>query len=73
MALAPPIRPKFRANVGGYSAETLRYWLGTSTRWGAFAGVAGLFLVSQVPLVKENLLQKLPVIGGYWKVEEAKK
>ncbi|KAJ2804915.1 hypothetical protein H4R21_001457 [Coemansia helicoidea] len=73
MAHAPPIRPKLRANIAGYSAETLRYWNGTALRWGAFAGLTGLYLVSQVPIIKGTFLQKLPVIGWYWKVEEAKK
>ncbi|KAJ1997224.1 hypothetical protein GGI04_001842 [Coemansia thaxteri] len=73
MARAPPIQPRLRANIGGYSAETARYWIGSSARWGAFAGVAALFLLSQVPIIKQSVLQKTPVIGGYWKVEEAKK
>ncbi|KAJ2304332.1 hypothetical protein IWW55_002478 [Coemansia sp. RSA 2706] len=72
MAYSPPIAPKFRANVSGYSAETARYWLGSSARWGAVAGLAGLFLVSQVPIIKQQVLQKMPFIGGYWKVEDAK-
>ncbi|KAJ2059334.1 hypothetical protein GGH94_000321 [Coemansia aciculifera] len=73
MVRNPPIQPKFRANIRGYSAETARYWVGTSTRWGAFAGVAALFLFSQVPLMKQSLLQKTPLLGWYWKVEEIKK
>ncbi|KAJ1733282.1 hypothetical protein LPJ61_001643 [Coemansia biformis] len=72
-AYSPPIRPRFRPNIAGYSAESLRYWKGTAARWGIFAGVTGLFLVSQVPLVKVNFLQKLPAIGWYWKVDEEKK
>ncbi|KAJ1823648.1 hypothetical protein LPJ60_001399 [Coemansia sp. RSA 2675] len=69
----PPIQPKFRVNLRGYSLETARYWMGSSARWGAFAGVAALFLFSQVPLMKQSLLQKTPVLGWYWKVEEIKK
>ncbi|KAJ2784313.1 hypothetical protein H4R18_001199 [Coemansia javaensis] len=72
-AYSPPIKPRFRANIAGYSAETFRLWTGSATRWGAFAGVVGLFLVSQVPLVKRSLLQKTPLIGWYWKVEEEAK
>ncbi|KAJ1844616.1 hypothetical protein LPJ73_005113 [Coemansia sp. RSA 2703] len=69
----PPIRPKTRFNVSGYSAETARYWVGSSARWGAFAGIMGLFLVSQVPTIKQSILQKTPFVGWYWKVEEAAK
>ncbi|KAJ1890998.1 hypothetical protein LPJ66_007173 [Kickxella alabastrina] len=69
----PPVSPKFRANVSGYSAESALRWVGTSARWGAFAGVAGIFLFSQVPIIKESILQKAPFLGWYWKVEEGKK
>ncbi|KAJ2851309.1 hypothetical protein IWW36_001206 [Coemansia brasiliensis] len=72
MAYSPPIKPKFRPNFGGYSAETARYWIGSSTRWGAVAGITGLFVISQVPLIKQTILQKVPVLGWYWKVEETK-
>ncbi|KAI9503189.1 hypothetical protein GGI25_001886 [Coemansia spiralis] len=73
MAVNPPISPKFRTNVAGYSAESVRRWVGSGTRWGAFAGIAALFVVSQVPIVKRSILQNAPVLGWYWKVEEEKK
>ncbi|KAJ2514752.1 hypothetical protein GGI11_003980 [Coemansia sp. RSA 2049] len=38
-----------------------------------FAGIMGLFLVSQVPIIKKSILQKTPVVGWYWKVEEDEK
>ncbi|KAJ2573504.1 hypothetical protein IW140_000146 [Coemansia sp. RSA 1813] len=66
MVANPPISPKLRANFSGYSAETARY----CARWGAFAGIMGLFLISQVPIIKKTVLQKTPAIGWYWKVEE---
>ncbi|KAJ2725425.1 hypothetical protein GGI07_001304 [Coemansia sp. Benny D115] len=69
----PPIRPKIRFNVGGYSAETARAWAGSGARWGAFAGLAALFLVSQVPIMKKEILQNTPVLGWYWKVDEPTK
>ncbi|PIA17933.1 hypothetical protein COEREDRAFT_7113 [Coemansia reversa NRRL 1564] len=73
MTYSPPIKPKFRTNVAGYSAETVRRWMGSSTRWGAFAGLTGLFVLSQVPIIKQSILQKTPILGWYWKVEEEKK
>ncbi|KAJ2156785.1 hypothetical protein GGF46_004948 [Coemansia sp. RSA 552] len=45
--------------------------VGSSARWGAFAGIMGLFLVSQVPIMKQAVLQKTPLLGWYWKVEDA--
>ncbi|KAJ2703199.1 hypothetical protein FB645_004000 [Coemansia sp. IMI 203386] len=69
----PPISPKFRYNVSGYSAESVRRWVGSSARWGAFAGIMGLFLVSQVPIIKKSVLQNTPFLGWYWKVEEEAK
>ncbi|KAJ1797961.1 hypothetical protein LPJ59_002812 [Coemansia sp. RSA 2399] len=73
MVATPPISPRLRANFRGYSAETARYWFGSSARWGAFAGITGLFVISQVPIIKQSILQKTPVIGWYWKVEEEQK
>ncbi|KAJ2355127.1 hypothetical protein GGF43_002873 [Coemansia sp. RSA 2618] len=73
MPYSPPIKPKFRPNVAGYSAETARYWMGSSMRWGAFAGLTGLFVLSQVPIIKSTLMQKTPLLGWYWKVEEESK
>ncbi|KAJ2083535.1 hypothetical protein H4R24_000698 [Coemansia sp. RSA 988] len=73
MSYSPPIKPKFRTNVAGYSAETVRRWFGSSTRWGVFAGITGLFVISQVPIIKQSILQNTPFVGWYWKVEEEKK
>ncbi|ORX70235.1 hypothetical protein DL89DRAFT_267460 [Linderina pennispora] len=73
MVRPAPISPKFRANVAGYSAESARYWLGSSARWGAVTGLTALFILSQVPTIKSSILQKTPVLGWYWKVEEEAK
>ncbi|KAH8107022.1 cytochrome b-c1 complex subunit 10 [Cristinia sonorae] len=34
--------------------------------WGAGAGVAALYLLSVTPLVKREVLVKVPVLGSYW-------
>ncbi|KAI8087266.1 ubiquinol-cytochrome-c reductase complex subunit-domain-containing protein [Thamnidium elegans] len=39
--------------------------------WGFAAGSAVLLLGSDIPLLKKDILSKIPVVGGYWAVEEA--
>ncbi|GAB5593560.1 hypothetical protein Unana1_08460 [Umbelopsis nana] len=36
--------------------------------WGAAAGVAVLLLGSDIPIIKRDILSKVPVVGGYWSV-----
>ncbi|CAO3634878.1 unnamed protein product [Cunninghamella blakesleeana] len=38
--------------------------------WGAAAGSALALLGSDVPLVKKDILSKVPVVGSYWAVPE---
>ncbi|ORX57503.1 hypothetical protein DM01DRAFT_1372531 [Hesseltinella vesiculosa] len=38
--------------------------------WGVAAGTAVSLIGSDVPLVKKDILSKLPVIGSYWAVDE---
>ncbi|KAI9487088.1 MAG: ubiquinol-cytochrome-c reductase complex subunit-domain-containing protein [Benjaminiella poitrasii] len=39
--------------------------------WGAAAGSAVLLLGSDVPIIKKDILSKIPVVGGYWAVAES--
>ncbi|KAI8371954.1 ubiquinol-cytochrome-c reductase complex subunit-domain-containing protein [Choanephora cucurbitarum] len=39
--------------------------------WGVAAGSAVLLLGSDVPLLKKDILSKIPVVGSYWAVPEA--
>ncbi|KAF7723776.1 hypothetical protein EC973_001689 [Apophysomyces ossiformis] len=39
--------------------------------WGAAAGVALALFGSDVPLVKQDVLSKIPVAGSYWAVPAA--
>ena len=38
----------------------------TLATWGAFAGVTVIFLVEPIPIVRRDILSKLPVVGSYW-------
>ncbi|KAI8097712.1 ubiquinol-cytochrome-c reductase complex subunit-domain-containing protein [Halteromyces radiatus] len=38
--------------------------------WGAGAGTALALLGSDIPLVKKDVLSKIPVVGNYWAVAE---
>ncbi|KAI9282233.1 ubiquinol-cytochrome-c reductase complex subunit-domain-containing protein [Sporodiniella umbellata] len=42
----------------------------TLATWGAAAGSAVLLFGSDVPLVKRDLLSKIPIAGSYWEVSE---
>ncbi|KAI8338593.1 ubiquinol-cytochrome-c reductase complex subunit-domain-containing protein [Chlamydoabsidia padenii] len=39
--------------------------------WGAAAGSAVALLGSDVPLVKKDILSNIPIVGGYWAVEQS--
>ncbi|OZJ06296.1 hypothetical protein BZG36_00680 [Bifiguratus adelaidae] len=41
--------------------------------WGAAAGLGALYFLSGVPIVKRDILSKVPVIGEQFKVEMPKK
>ncbi|KAI9308382.1 cytochrome b-c1 complex subunit 10 [Cunninghamella echinulata] len=38
--------------------------------WGAGAGSALALLGSDIPLVKKDILSKVPIAGSYWAVEQ---
>jgi len=46
--------------------KMLRPWAASATFWGVGAGIAGLYLLSVTPLVKRELLTKVPVLGSYY-------
>ncbi|TCD61680.1 hypothetical protein EIP91_008102 [Steccherinum ochraceum] len=54
--------PAFKAG-----SEFGRRWGVSLGLWGAAAGVTAVFLLSTTPLVKRELLSKVPVVGDYWK------
>ncbi|KAF8905977.1 cytochrome b-c1 complex subunit 10 [Gymnopilus junonius] len=41
-------------------------WTGSLGIWGASAGAAVLLFLSVTPLVKREVLQKVPVLGSYY-------
>ena len=55
----------------GFSAgKALRY--GTiASGFGVAAGVFAVFFFGEVPRVRQDILQKIPVIGDYWVKEIA--
>ncbi|KAI0361973.1 hypothetical protein OH77DRAFT_1416164 [Trametes cingulata] len=44
----------------------MRNWSTSLGLWGAGAGITALYLLSVTPLVKRELLVKVPVLGGYF-------
>ncbi|KAI0079974.1 hypothetical protein K474DRAFT_1696098 [Panus rudis PR-1116 ss-1] len=53
--------PAYKATRG-----VARVWAPSLATWSVGAGIAALYVLSVTPLVKRELLSKLPVIGGYW-------
>ncbi|KZP23619.1 hypothetical protein FIBSPDRAFT_785737 [Athelia psychrophila] len=45
---------------------SLRPWAPSLALWGVGAGTAALFILSVTPLVKRELLVKVPLIGSYY-------
>ncbi|BFZ62928.1 hypothetical protein YB2330_004040 [Saitoella coloradoensis] len=41
-------------------------WAPSLAAWGATAGVAAIFLLSGLPRMKRDVLQKIPFVGGYF-------
>ncbi|KAF8894461.1 cytochrome b-c1 complex subunit 10 [Infundibulicybe gibba] len=48
------------------SLTATKRWVPTLGIWGVGAGTAALFLLSVTPLVKRELLVKVPVLGSYY-------
>ncbi|KAI0161898.1 ubiquinol-cytochrome-c reductase complex subunit-domain-containing protein [Hypoxylon sp. FL1284] len=67
-AYKSPYGPKYhyQPNVGGW---TMKQLAGLGLKTGAFGGVAlfaVIFYASGIPRVKQDILQKVPFIGGYF-------
>ncbi|KAI8974382.1 cytochrome b-c1 complex subunit 10 [Pilobolus umbonatus] len=56
-------------HFGLITPEKLMKVAPTLATWGAAAGSAVLLFGSDVPLVRADLLSKIPVAGSYWAVE----
>jgi primosomal protein N' len=52
------------------SKDSFFYSAPSLATWGAAAGSAVLLLGSDVPLVKKDLLSKIPIAGRYWATSE---
>ncbi|KAL7276106.1 hypothetical protein RUND412_000924 [Rhizina undulata] len=64
-----PYAPKYKVapHIRGWPIKALVPWMVSA---GAFSGVAGMtaiYFLEGVPRVQRDILQKLPVIGEYWR------
>ncbi|KAI8144644.1 ubiquinol-cytochrome-c reductase complex subunit-domain-containing protein [Fennellomyces sp. T-0311] len=57
-------------HFGVLSPEKLVRVIPTLAVWGAAAGAAVGLLGSDVPLVKKDILSRIPIAGAYWAVPE---
>ncbi|KAJ1918890.1 hypothetical protein H4219_002340 [Mycoemilia scoparia] len=71
MAPQPHIVIKPQANFRAFSPEKVFLSARPAATWGVFAGITALFVLSNVPLVKKDVLSNIPFVGRYWKVEES--
>ncbi|KAG2183623.1 hypothetical protein INT43_006631 [Umbelopsis isabellina] len=56
-------------HFGFITAEKLVRIAPNAAVWGAAAGAAVLLLGSDIPIIKRDILSKVPVVGNYWAVE----
>ncbi|KAA1474869.1 hypothetical protein DENSPDRAFT_841527 [Dentipellis sp. KUC8613] len=52
--------------LGLFTLDTAKRWSPSLGIWGAGVGTALVFILSVTPIVKTNVLVKVPVIGNYW-------
>ncbi|PVU95552.1 hypothetical protein BB561_001762 [Smittium simulii] len=60
-----------QASVAKFTLERARYWAPSVAGWGVFAGLTVMLLVSDVPLVRKDIMSKIPHFGKFWAVEES--
>ncbi|KAJ3064877.1 hypothetical protein HDU98_011760 [Podochytrium sp. JEL0797] len=54
-----PLRNRSKAMSGAASL----------TIWGAGIGLAALWFIEPTPIARRDVLQNIPVIGGFWKAK----
>ncbi|KAI8889774.1 hypothetical protein K501DRAFT_237990 [Backusella circina FSU 941] len=57
-------------HFGIFSPEKLIKVAPNLATWGVAAGSAVLLFGSDVPLVKNDILSKIPIVGSYWAPKE---
>ncbi|KAF2664845.1 hypothetical protein BT63DRAFT_482756 [Microthyrium microscopicum] len=62
---------KTQAHIGGFPLVAFKNYAFTAAGFGAAAGIALIFFAEEVPPVRRDILEQIPVIGGYWKREIA--
>ncbi|RHZ80662.1 hypothetical protein Glove_134g195 [Diversispora epigaea] len=50
--------------------ERARAWAPSVILFGAAAGSVVLLIAERIPKVRREVLQKIPVVGNYWVLEE---
>ncbi|KAH8150268.1 uncharacterized protein LAJ45_05479 [Morchella importuna] len=63
-----PYGPKFRpqVNIAGFPLKALKNVGISASAFGVVAGCTVIYLLEGVPRVQNDILKKLPLIGGYW-------
>ncbi|KAI7888287.1 ubiquinol-cytochrome-c reductase complex subunit-domain-containing protein [Mucor mucedo] len=66
----PVARIATNPHISFITAEKLVKVAPNLATWGAAAGSAVLLLGSDIPLIKKDILSKIPVVGSYWAIAE---
>ncbi|KAI9296115.1 UDP-Glycosyltransferase/glycogen phosphorylase [Neoconidiobolus thromboides FSU 785] len=61
---------KYSSNVQfkRFTPQIILRWAPSLARWGAVAGIGLLFLGEGIPLVRQDILSKIPIAGGLWRL-----
>ncbi|KAJ9048408.1 hypothetical protein DSO57_1002824 [Entomophthora muscae] len=49
-----------------FTPETVLRWSPALARWGLVSGIGVLYFMEGIPLVRQDVLSKIPLFGNFW-------
>ncbi|PVV00349.1 hypothetical protein BB560_005274 [Smittium megazygosporum] len=68
MAL-PHVRYTAQPQLSRFTLERARYWAPSAAAWTVFTGLTAFLLITDVPLIKRDVMSKIPFYRDYWKYD----
>ncbi|KAI9179421.1 hypothetical protein H9P43_004741 [Blastocladiella emersonii ATCC 22665] len=63
--MRPQLQPGL--HVSGFGVKRLAQWTPTLALWGGVAGVGLLYMAEKIPMIRRDVLQNIPIVGGHWR------